>query len=141
MGDNETSQILFLEDALPELLLSLDIQRAGEIVEDDEFGFADEHSGGGGALHLSAREFDAARAHHRFEIVIQLFEVAVHHGEFGGFVDFVVAFVHAEQNIIPQRVAEQTRDLRRVLTTRLYEEVSRICDYVTVPFYFTRVCG
>jgi hypothetical protein len=115
--------IASFKDAFPKLTFGFHIQRAGEVVEDDEFRFADEHARGGGALCLSAREFDAACADHGFEIVIELFEVAIHHGEFCSFVDFVVAFVQAEQNVVPQGVAEQARDLRGVGTARRDEEI------------------
>ena len=114
-----------LENPLPKLPLGFDIQRAGEVVEDDEFGFTDEHARGGGALHLSTRKFYAARADHRFEVVVHLFEVALHDREFCGFVNFIVAAVETEQNIISQGVAEQARNLRGVGTARRDEKIAR----------------
>ena len=108
-------------------LLGFDIQRAGEVIEDDEFGFTDEHARRGGALHLSTRKFYAARADHRFEVVVQLFEVTIHDGEFCGFIDFIVAAVETKQNIISQGVAEQARHLCGVGTARRDEKISRRC--------------
>ena len=91
-----------LENSLPKLLLGFDIQRAGEVIEDNEFGFTDEHARGGGALHLSTRKFYSARADHGFEVVFHLFEVAIHDGEFCGSVNFIVGAIETEQNIVSQ---------------------------------------
>ena len=124
MGDDKTSQILFLEDALPELLLSLDIQRAGEIVEDDEFGFTDEHARGRGSLRLSTRKFHATRADQSFEIIIHLLQVTIHDGQLCSFVYFVVRAIQAEQDVVSQCIAKQARNLSGVCTSWRDEKIA-----------------
>src|SRR5687768_5934251 len=80
MRNNETRFPLFCKDALPKLAFRFDIERAGEIIKDQQFRLADEHARCGGALHLPTRELDAARPDHRLEIVVEFLEVAVHDG-------------------------------------------------------------
>lgn|GEM_PF-5451031 len=142
VGDDEAGQfVASFKDALPKLTFGFHFQGAGEIVEDDQFRIADEHAGSSGALRLSAGEFDAARTDHRFEIVVELFEVTVHNGEFGRFVDVIVVVIQAEQNIISQGVAEQTRDLCCVGAFWRDEDVTRVGDDLPVPAEFARVGG
>ena len=124
-----------LEYSLPKLLLGLDIQRAGEIIEDDEFGFTDEHARRCGSLRLSTRKFHAACADQRFEVVIHLFQVTIHDGEFCRFVDFIVGAVETEQDVVSQSVAKQARHLCRVSTSRRDEKISRRRKYFFVPTY------
>ena len=81
-----TRQVTFLvgKDALPEGALGLDIQGAGEVVEDQQFGLADEHAGGGRALDLAAGELDALRADHGVQAILELAQIALHHGGIDG---------------------------------------------------------
>ena len=135
VGDDETGFVAVLEYSLPELLLGLDIQRAGEIIEYDEFGFSDEHARRCCALRLPTRKFHAACADHGFEVVVHLFEVMIHDGEFCRSVDFIVAAVETEQDVVSQSVAEQARHLCGVGTSRRDEKISRRRKYVFVPAY------
>ena len=135
MGDYETGCVAVLEYSLPELLLGFDIQRAGEIIEHNEFWFSDEHARRCCALRLPTRKFYAACANHRFEVVIHLFQVMVHDGKFCRFVDFIVGAIETEQNVVSQSVAKQARHLCGVGTSRWDEEVSRRGKYIFVPAY------
>ena len=59
MGDHEASAFATGEEVFPELLFGFDIEGAGEVVEDEQFCRAEEHSRGCGALGLAAGEFEA----------------------------------------------------------------------------------
>src|SRR5690606_38249544 len=97
---------------------------------------ADEHARRSGALCLPAGELDAACADHGFEVVVELLKVAVHDGKFGGAIDVIVRFVQTKQNIIPQGVAEQARDLCSVGASWRDEEVAGIGDDLSIPTDF-----
>src|SRR6185503_17407638 len=129
----ETGYVITCEDAVPELTLRFNIQRAREIIEDEQLRFANEHARRGGALHLSAREFDSARADHRFEIVIEFLEIAIHDSQPGCAVNVIICAVQTEQNIIAQSIAKQTGHLRCVGTTWRHKEVTGGSDEISIP--------
>ena len=81
MRDDQARGLSLGEDALPKRALGLDVQRAGEIVEDEQLRLADKHAGGGRALNLPSRELDALGAHHRVQSLLELVQVGLHHGE------------------------------------------------------------
>ena len=54
VGDDEGGRVGQLEHPVPELPLGLDVECAGQVVEDEQLRLPDEHAGGGGALHLSS---------------------------------------------------------------------------------------
>src|SRR5690349_21523217 len=62
VGDGQAGLVGGGEEAFPEEALGFHIEGAGEVVYDQQFGGADKHPGGGGALGLAAGELDAARA-------------------------------------------------------------------------------
>lgn len=53
------------------MLFGLDVERAGEIVHDQQGRLAHKHARGGGSLCLPAGEAHATRADHRFQPVLQ----------------------------------------------------------------------
>src|SRR5689334_21466368 len=106
MRDDETCHSVISEDAFPKLSLGFNIQRAGEIVEDDQLRFADEHTRRTRTLRLPAGKLDTTRADQSFEIVIESFKVAIHNGEFCGSVNIIVCAVQPEQDVVAVRVAK-----------------------------------
>ena len=61
--------------ALPERALGLHVQGAGQVVDDQQLGIADQHSGGAGSLDLAAGQLDAARSDDRAEPVFELGQI------------------------------------------------------------------
>src|SRR5262249_54986519 len=82
VGHHEASLTRLSKNPFPELAFGLHIQRAGEVVEDKQFWFTDEHARGCRSLHLPTRKFDSACTDHRFQVVIEFFEIAIHYSKF-----------------------------------------------------------
>ena len=87
----------------------------------------------GGALHLPTRKLDAACPDHCLQIVIELFQVTVHHGELCGTIDLIVRPVQPQQKIVAQGIAEETRYLCRIRAARWHEEIARGRNMFVIP--------
>jgi len=72
------------KDPLPERALCLYVERAGEVVKDQQFRLAHKHTRRGGALKLSARDHDALGADHRVQAVFHIGQVLLHHRKLDG---------------------------------------------------------
>lgn len=77
--NDEAGRFVQLRDTLPQLLLGLHVQCAGNVVEYQQLGITHEHAGCGCALHLPARELQSARADDGFEPGLQFLDVSLHH--------------------------------------------------------------
>ena len=60
---------------LSQSALGLHVQGAGQVVDDQQLGIADQHSGGAGSLDLAAGQLDAARSDDRAEPVFELGQI------------------------------------------------------------------
>ncbi len=67
VGDDQTGGLTLGEDALPQGLLGVDVEGAGEVVEDEEFRLPDEHAGSAGPLDLPAGETHPPGANQRIQ--------------------------------------------------------------------------
>src|SRR5689334_21019559 len=64
-------------EAGPEQLFGLDIEGAGEVIDDQQFRVTHEHPRSGGSLYLPTGELNAARADLRLQALLQLGNIAL----------------------------------------------------------------
>ena len=77
VGDGqERSRRVARRGRVPELQLGLDVERARQVVDDQQLRLAHQHPRGGRPLELPARELDAARPDQRVEPVLERRQVA-----------------------------------------------------------------
>ena len=59
VGDGQTGDLTAVEEPFPEQPLRLDVQRARQVIDDEQFGVVGQHPGCRCPLELAARELDA----------------------------------------------------------------------------------
>ena len=79
MRNDQAGALLICTDTLPEVPLGLDIEGAGEIVKDQQFRGACEHTSRCSALDLAARELHAFGAQYRLQPINQRLYVSLQH--------------------------------------------------------------
>src|ERR1700736_1105569 len=105
MRDDQAGDTLAVrEQALPELAFRFYIERAGEVIEDQQFRVAYEHTRRRYTLRLSAGKFDAPRSDHCIESQFQLCYIMLQHGGVKSCCQRVLVFHDAGKNIFFERV-------------------------------------
>jgi len=98
-----------VDEPLPQRALGVDVERRGEIVDDEQFGRTHQRARRGRALHLTSGQPDAARADARVESLREQLEIALEHGGADRGDDGRALGVASEQDVLAQRSAEQAR--------------------------------
>ena len=129
------------KDPLPEQAFGLDVERAGEIVEDEQFRIAHEHAGGSAALNLSTRQAHAPRPHHRLQSFGHRRQIAFQHRSVNraGQIDLFLG--QAQEDIVAQCLAKEPRHLSGIGAARGGEEGGRIGHKLPVPEDLPRLGG
>ena len=100
-----------LEDALPQDPFGFYIQRAGQIIEYQQFGITHKHTRGGRTLNLATGQFNTLRANFRIQDLVKLAQVLFHYRRTHCADDIVIGFIQAHQYVVAQRVTKQARHL------------------------------
>ncbi len=127
--------------ALPQRLFGFDVERAGEIVEDQQLGVARKHAGGGRALHLAAGEPHAARPDQRVQPLFQGLHVVLQHGGVQHPRQQGRVVGQAKQDVLAQGFTEQARHLPGVSGSGRHKERGWVGHVLVVPEDFTGLRG
>ena len=121
------------KNALPKNALGFHIQRRRQIVKNQKFGIANKHACGSSALNLSAGEFDTTRSNNRIQTVFKGGNIGLHDAIVKRVFECSWIIGQSQKNIIAQRLAEKTRNLRRISTARRRKKSFGIRDLLTIP--------
>ena len=118
---------------LPERGFRLHVERAREIIDDEQLRPPHERAGGGRALDLTAGEPHTARADQRVESVREAGDILLEHRGAHRAAHRCFDRAETEQDVRLQRIAEEARDLRHVRAPRRDEEGRGVFDLLAVP--------
>ena len=141
MGYHQARHVLQRKQPLPEGAFCLHVQGAAQIIDHQQLRLADKHPGRGRALDLTAGEFHPARADHGLQPLFQHLHVALHDRRPHRARQIRPRDWEAEQHVISQRLAKQTRDLRDVRRAGSHEESCRMLHRLPVPIDLTGIAG
>src|SRR5256885_16580314 len=77
MRDDKISEVPRGKEPLPQRLFGFHVQRTGEVVEDQQFGLAYQHSCRCCTLGLSARKLDSSGSNHCLQAVLEARNIAL----------------------------------------------------------------
>src|SRR6266567_2350812 len=141
MGDDKTGALFLREDTLPELPFGFDIEGAGKIVEDQQFGCTCKHTCSGCTLYLPTGKLDASGSNYRLQAIHERFHISLHDRNISGLLNLAIGERQTERDVLPQGRTEQSGRLRRIGTTRRHKETARIVHLCAIPEYFTLLFG
>src|SRR5215468_1125182 len=118
---------------IQDLVFGLRIDARERVIENHDARIADDGTRNGGALLLAAGEGEATFPHHGRVFVGEAFDVDSDVGGLGGGVDGLIGgMLHAERNVLPDRVAKEERFLRHETDVAAQEVDWEVTDRVAV---------
>ena len=118
-------------------MFSFNIQGTGEVIEDHEFGLADEHPGSRGALKLTTRKADASRSHQGLKPSFHFSHIFIEYrgADCGVYIEAVTR--QTEEDIVLDGLAEEAGYLPGIGAAGWDQEGVRFSDGFAVPEHLT----
>src|SRR6266851_839225 len=121
------------KEARPQLGFGVGVEGRREIVENEQLGVAQEHARRGSALDLAAGELHSAWADQRVEAMLERQHIGLQDSGMDRGVERGRIVWPAEQQVVAERRAEQTRHLRGIGAAWRDKERPRILDEQAIP--------
>ena len=133
MGDHQARQVRAVQEPPPQQLLGLYVQRAGQVVKDEQLCLPHEHARCSGPLHLAAGQAQPARFHLRVETARYVSHIGIKHGQVHSARQVDPVFRQTQQDVVAQRLAEQARRLGRVSHPWRHEKLPQVGYPLAIP--------